>query len=667
VALASVAIVLALLAGYLRHAVVNSDQFANRATAALRDERVRGPLAERITDELLAQEPNLVAARPLIESIASELVGGRAFTGLIRAAVRDVHRAVFDRDRNTVTLTLADVGTVIAAALEQVRPSLARQLEDTGALEVATGDFDGIAGALPALARDIRVLSVVLPALALALVVAALAVSRERRQTVMELGIGAAAGGVLIVVGYEVAQALLGDVGQALLAAFFADLRTAALILAGAGAVVAGAAASLLRPVDLGVPLARTRRLLAAHPVLRGITFILAGVVLIAARDAVVAFVLTVVGVYLVYEGVTALLRITYRPEERMPLRVPRRALVALVPVVLVGVAVAAFVGSGAVSTAAPSAGGCNGHEELCDRTLTEIAVASTHNSMSVPLPGWYASMQEAPIADQLRDGIHGLLIDTHYADLLPNGRLRTDLTDFENSARSDGVSQEAVDAAMRIRDRLGFTGEGERGMYLCHSFCELGGTTLESVLDDIHAFLVANPGEVLVIINQDYVTPADFVGAVREAGLEPFAYRGSTTVWPTLGEMVESGQRVVFLAENDAGGAPWYHPAYERITQETPFGFSRVPQLVDPAALPASCRPNRGLEGAPVFLLNHWITTDPVPLPSNAAQVNAYKPLLARARECERIRDAFPNLIAVDFYREGDVFGVVDTLNGVD
>ena len=89
-------------------------------------------------------------------------------------------------------------------------------------------------------------------------------------------------------------------------------------------------------------------------------------------------------------------------------------------------------------------------------------------------------------------------------------------------------------------------------------------------------------------------------------------------------------------------------------------------PQLVDPAALPASCRPNRGPEGAPVFLLNHWITTDPVPLPSNAAQVNAYEPLLRRARECQRIRDAFPNLIAVDFYREGDVFRVVDTLNGV-
>jgi len=54
------------------------------------------------------------------------------------------------------------------------------------------------------------------------------------------------------------------------------------------------------------------------------------------------------------------------------------------------------------------------------------------------------------------------------------------------------------------------------------------------------------------------------------------------------------------------------------------------------------------------------------VPLPSHAATVNAYQPLLARLRECQRIRRHFPNLVAVNFYRRGDAFHVVDTLNGV-
>ena len=46
---------------------------------------------------------------------------------------------------------------------------------------------------------------------------------------------------------------------------------------------------------------------------------------------------------------------------------------------------------------------------------------------------------------------------------------------------------------------------------------------------------------------------------------------------------------------------------------------------------------------------------------------MNAYEPLLRRARECRRLRGQLPNLLAVNFYREGDVFRVVDTLNGLD
>jgi hypothetical protein len=394
-------------------------------------------------------------------------------------------------------------------------------------------------------------------------------------------------------------------------------------------------------------------------------------VLVLVARDAVLALLLTVAGVYLVYEGVSVILRLVYRPPAEKEKRAPRRRRLVgpAVAGIAVAAAVAAFLAAGGTTTAAPREGPCNGHLELCDRPLDQVALAATHNSMSVPLPGWFSAMQEAPIAQQLADGIHGLLIDTHYADRLPNGRVRTyfgSQRDLRAQAQHDGVSPASVDAALRLRDRLGFRGDGERGMYLCHSFCELGASRLEPVLDDLHRFLVANPNEVLVVVNQDYVTPADFVKAATDAGLADLAYKGPTDDWPTLREMIDSGQRVVFLAENHAGAAPWYRLAYDSITQETPFGFSRVPELTAHDALPASCRPNRGPDGAPLFLVNHWITTDPVPLASNAAAVNAYDPLLARLRECRSIRDRFPNLVAVDFYREGDLFRAVDTLNGV-
>jgi hypothetical protein len=63
---------------------------------------------------------------------------------------------------------------------------------------------------------------------------------------------------------------------------------------------------------------------------------------------------------------------------------------------------------------------------------------------------------------------------------------------------------------------------------------------------------------------------------------------------------------------------------------------------------------------------MNNWIETTPSPKPSNAAIVNAYETLLARARQCQRERSLMPNLIAVDFYRTGELFRVARTLNGV-
>ena len=75
---------------------------------------------------------------------------------------------------------------------------------------------------------------------------------------------------------------------------------------------------------------------------------------------------------------------------------------------------------------------------------------------------------------------------------------------------------------------------------------------------------------------------------------------------------MIDSGRRVVFLAENHAGAAPWYRPAYRALTEETPYTFGKAALLNDPARVPASCRPNRGPKRAPLFLINHWITTDP-------------------------------------------------------
>jgi hypothetical protein len=91
-------------------------------------------------------------------------------------------------------------------------------------------------------------------------------------------------------------------------------------------------------------------------------------------------------------------------------------------------------------------------------------------------------------------------------------------------------------------------------------------------------------------------------------------------------------------------------------VMQETPYKFRTPAEM--------SCAPNRGGTGGTLFQINNWIETAPAPRPSNAAIVNAYDTLLARARQCQAERGLRPTVLAVDFYRTGDVIGVVRTLN---
>ena len=689
VVLASLLLFGAAIAGYARRALFDSDRFANRATAALSDPAVRTAIGEQVTDQLvLRSQEDLLAARPIIASAVSAIVGSPAFRNLFRRGVLDVHRAVFAHDEDTVTLTLADIGVVAGAALAKVRPQLAQNLEDSGQVVVVRERVGALAADAARLADDVRVLALVLAALTVIAAAVAIVIAPDRRLVVSRLGLGTVVVGVAIVIVLATARAIaLGRISDpdaraaasAVWGEFLDDLRTLAWLLAGAGAVVAAAAASMIRPIDLEGPVRAGWRIAATEPtgvwwrLARAGALIALGALVIAEPLTALQVVATAVGVFLVYAGVESILRLVYRPpaaeaQVRRLRRVPR-VLVPALATLFIGALVVAFVAAGGTSEpAAATTTTCNGSVKLCDKPLDEVVLPATHNSMSVPLRGWFSAEQDRPIGGQLEDGIRGLLLDTHYADRLPNGNTRTFFgsTAKLNQAIEQGdLSQESVDAALRLRDRLGYRGEGERGMYLCHTFCELGATPLADGLQDIHAFLVTHPGDVVVVVNQDYVTPADFVAAVDDAGLSSYVFTPpSGSDWPTLREMIGSGRRLIILAENEAGAAPWYQPAYARLVEETPYTF-KPGFLTKPANLPASCKPNRGPKRAPLFLINHWVSTDPVPRPSDAAKVNAYETLLARARECERIRGHLPNLLAVNFYKEGDVFRVVDTLNG--
>jgi hypothetical protein len=259
----------------------------------------------------------------------------------------------------------------------------------------------------------------------------------------------------------------------------------------------------------------------------------------------------------------------------------------------------------------------CNGHIEYCSRRFNETAFPGSHNSYSAIHEG-YSSLianQLNGITRQLQDGIRVLLLDIYQGD-----------------------SGEAV---------------------LSHRFSSLGSFLHLEVLREIKNFLENNPQEILTLIYEDHVPYETVHSDYIQSDLLKYAYtHPEGTPWPTLGEMIDGGTRLLVSAENNGQAGSWYHNIW-KLAWDTPYKYFDMEDF--------SCRPNRGTKGNSLFLLNHWVNTWlDLPSETNAVAVNASKVLYERAEECRREAGKTPNFIVVDFYERGDLFRVVERLNGI-
>jgi len=306
------------------------------------------------------------------------------------------------------------------------------------------------------------------------------------------------------------------------------------------------------------------------------------------------------------------------------------------------------------------SGGTCNGAAELCERPLNEVVFAGAHNGMgSATNPTWLFPNQDIGIRQSLDRGVRAFLLDPYRGNRIGD-RVRTDFDAVPHANRKfeEVIGPEAWAAGMRVREQL--VGDpGPSDVYLCHGFCELGALRMAGELRIFVEFLVTHPGEVVIIDFEDYTPASDIVAAFEESGLLEYVYQGPLDPnWPTLGDMVASGGRVLVITENETGGVPWMHLAWEGLMAETPYTF-RTPEEF-------SCRENRGGPTAGLFLVNHWIETTPAPRPSNAQIVNQRDVIVERVRQCQSERGMTANIIAVDFAGIGDVVGAVRELNGL-
>lgn len=253
----------------------------------------------------------------------------------------------------------------------------------------------------------------------------------------------------------------------------------------------------------------------------------------------------------------------------------------------------------------------CLGSVELCDRPLDEIVLAATHNAMSNADEDWSLPNQQHPPRQQLDDGIRAMMLDTYM-----------------------------------WRDEP----------YLCHTHCELGATPLVDVLEEIGAFLRANPGEILFTIFQNAINADTLDEALRHAGIADLRYTHPPGApWPSPRALGLAGTPLLITVETAGPDDPPWHHAFYDLAFDTPYSFAAEAEF--------SCEVLRGRPAHDLFLINHWLST-PFPTREGSAQVNAREVLLRRVSDCLETHDRLPNIIAVDHYDLGDLMSVVEALN---
>ncbi len=157
----------------------------------------------------------------------------------------------------------------------------------------------------------------------------------------------------------------------------------------------------------------------------------------------------------------------------------------------------------------------CNGAPALCGRRYSDVTYVGAHDSAFVGLLP--TDNQFTSVAAQLGQGVRFLQAQSH---------------------------------------------SKKNNIELCHTTCaEKDAGTLTTYLAPIKSFLDANPNEVITLLltNPDNVAVTQFDAVFQAVGLAPYAFAPAGTLaldqWPTLGEMIASGKRlVVFMGAFSEG-----------------------------------------------------------------------------------------------------------------
>ncbi|MEA2133396.1 MAG: hypothetical protein QOC68_1305 [Solirubrobacteraceae bacterium] len=308
----AVCIVVAVLALYARSAILDPGHFADRAVGALAQDEVAGEIATRFSAGVIERSPGLVTLRPALENAAADVVTSPQFAAAFGVGMRELHRGVFTGSDPRPALRVPGMAAQVRAAVAARTPVLAQRLPvDAEPSLMSIGGNVRERGLLDVASRaggPTRLAPIVLVVGLLGLLLVALT-ARDRRRGLWASGLALALAGGALVAAWIGARTLTlegfdtswGDaVVKTIWGAYLGDLRTWSLGLAGAGIVVAAAAA---RPEQ------RERPSWARVPApLRGAALLVTGAVVLADRDLALDLAAAAVAGVLLYLGARHLL-----------------------------------------------------------------------------------------------------------------------------------------------------------------------------------------------------------------------------------------------------------------------------------------------------------------------------------------------------------------------
>jgi hypothetical protein len=242
-------------------------------------------------------------------------------------------------------------------------------------------------------------------------------------------------------------------------------------------------------------------------------------------------------------------------------------------------------------------------------------------------------------------------------------------------------ISTQLASGVRLLQDQGHRDPNGSDQIRLCHFNCALmDGGSLDEFLAVVKDFLEREKDEVVTLLFVNTGVPLHlWAKAFFNAGLDILSYtppidkrNGDMRIsdWPTIASMVSSNKRLVtFLSSGaDETTVPFLLPEFDYIF-ETDFGIESPDQFsCDPARprYPGSYVPDK------LSLVNHFLYAKFLgfrfPNASFAGTTNAagfgMGELGEHAVRCRGLYERRPNFLLVDFFNEGDVFGVERGMN---